>query len=283
MAEAPPRARVDLHCHSTASDGTLTPTEVLQRAAQQGVDLLALTDHDTLNGLHEAQQAAASLPLQLINGVEVSADFHGRVLHVLGLRFDDTAGHPLAEGLQQSDRLRRERGARIQEKLARKGMADAAERAEALCDHGQALTRTHFARALVELGYCPAMQDAFDRWLGQGKSCYQKARWPVLEEVVGWITASGGVAVLAHPLRYKLTGAWLRRVLTAFRQAGGSGLEVVTGHYNPDQTRRSAQWARAFELQASAGSDFHNPANPHVELGRLETLPAGLRPVWAGW
>ncbi len=274
---------MDLHCHSTASDGTLGPAELLQRAAQQGVELLALTDHDTLNGLEEARQAAENLPIQLINGVEISADFHGRVLHVLGLNFSSREDQPLREGLAHSDRLRRERGRRIQEKLARKGMADAAERAEQLCENDQALTRTHFARALVELGYCQAMQETFDRWLGQGKSCYQKAQWPSLEEVTGWITASGGVAVLAHPLRYKLTGAWLRRVLTAFRKAGGSGLEVVTGHYNPDHTRRSAQWAREFALMASVGSDFHSPENPHVELGRLETLPAGLRPVWAGW
>jgi len=278
-----PGQRIDLHCHSTASDGTLSPARLLQRACARGVELLALTDHDTLAGLQAAHEAARHLPLQLVNGVEVSTDFQGRVLHILALGFELDAQNPLALGLAESDRLRRRRGQRIQERLARKGMADAAERAEQLCSQGQALTRTHFARALLELGYCTDMQQAFDRWLGRGKSCYQKARWPELEPVLSWITRSGGVAVLAHPLRYQLSGAWMRRVLTAFRKAGGSGLEVVTGHYNPDSTRRSAQWAREFELMGSAGSDFHSPDNPHVELGRLEALPAGIRPIWSLW
>ncbi len=281
MAEA--GTCVDLHCHSTASDGTLSPTELVQRAASQGVQLLALTDHDTTSGLAEAHAAAADLPLQLLNGVEVSADFHGRVLHVVGLGFQLDTDNPLARGLRESDRLRRERGARMQERFCKKGMADVAERAEVLCGSGQALTRTHFARALVELGYCDEIQQGFDRWLGQGKPCYQKAQWPELGEVVQWIRESGGLAVLAHPLRYKLTGAWLRRTLTAFRKAGGSALEVVTGHNNPDDIRRTAQWAREFELMGSVGSDFHSPDNPYIELGRLQPLPAGIRPLWACW
>jgi len=276
-------AKIDLHCHSTASDGTLSPAAVVQRAAEQGVALLALTDHDTLSGQAEAFRAAAALPLKLISGVEVSADFHGRVLHVVGLDVRLDADTPLARGLAESDRLRRERGAVMQDRFVRKGMADVAERAEALCQQGQALTRTHFARALVELNHCQNLQQAFDRWLGQGRPCYCKAQWPALEQVVDWITASGGAAVLAHPLRYRLSGAWIRRVLTAFVQAGGCALEVVTGRNDPDGVRRAAQWASSFDLLGSAGSDFHTPEYPWLELGRLQPMPAGIRPLWSRW
>lgn len=270
--------RYDLHCHSTASDGLLSPSEIIQRALEQNIDVLALTDHDTLDGLKEARIASQNQNIVLIPGVEISADFYGRVLHIVALDFipNDSA---LYHGLKESDAIRRHRGERILEKFRKKNMLDVADTAKELAGT-QALTRTHFARALVQLKYSDTLQGTFDKWLGQGKSCYVKTQWPSLSTVLDWIIQSEGRAVLAHPLRYNLSAAWLRRVIAHFKEHGGQGFEVCCGANTPEMNRRSAEWAKRYDLLASCGSDFHSPENPWVELGRIAPIPKDLIPIW---
>ncbi len=270
--------KYDLHCHSTASDGALTPTEVVRRAHQYGVTHLALTDHDTIEGLQEARMAAGQLGMTLIPGIELSATWQNKCLHIVGLGIDPQ--HPtLLEGIKRQQQIRVARAAKIAGKLQKKRIDGALE---AVCQKAGAsmVTRLHFAEFLVEQNHVQSFQEAFDKYLGTGKPAYVTTTWASLEETVYWITESGGVAVLAHPLRYKMTASWLRKTLTAFKQAGGIGMEVVTGQSSVDDIHRSQQFARQFDLMASQGSDFHNPANRWVELGRLAEMPAGLRPIW---
>jgi predicted metal-dependent phosphoesterase TrpH len=268
----------DLHCHSTASDGALSPTEVVERAHQQGVTHLALTDHDTTNGLQEARTAAKQLNMTLIPGIELSASWQNKCLHIVGLGINPS--HPvLVEGIEYQQQIRIKRAAKIAGKLQKKRITGALE---AVCQKAGTtmITRLHFAEFLLENHHVDSFQEAFDKYLGNGKSAYVSTTWASLEETVQWITESGGVAVLAHPLRYKMTASWLRKTLTAFKQAGGAGIEVVTGQSSVDDIHRSQQFARQFDLMASQGSDFHNPDNRWVELGRLPEMPAGLKPIW---
>ncbi len=270
--------KYDLHCHSTASDGALSPNEVVERAKQMGVTHLALTDHDTIDGLETAQAAADKLDINFIPGIELSATWQNKCLHIVGLGIDPEH-HVLVDGLKQQQRIRVERAAKIAEKLGKKRITGALE---AVCQQagGSMVTRLHFAQFLLQNNHVDSFQQAFDKYLGAGKSAYVATTWASLEETVHWITASGGVAVLAHPLRYKMTASWLRKTLTAFKQAGGTGIEVVTGQSSVDDIQRSLHFARQFDLLASQGSDFHNPDNRWVELGRLADMPAGLKPIW---
>ncbi|WP_150048652.1 PHP domain-containing protein [Methylomonas rhizoryzae] len=268
----------DLHCHSTASDGALSPAELLMRAKDKGVSVLALTDHDTTFGLEAAAASAEQLGICLLNGIEVSALYANQCLHVIGLDIDPK--HPvLAAGLARQSELRGQRARKMAEKLAKKGIADAYPAVRALASTGE-ITRSHFANFLVQAGKAKDQQDAFDKYLSKGKPGYVPTQWAELDEVVAWINAAGGVAVLAHPLRYNLSHKWIDRVLAAFKQVGGVGVEVVTGRSSPDDIRLSAQLALKHGLYASLGSDFHNPDNPWVELGKLAPLPAGLQPIW---
>lgn len=274
--------RVDLHSHSTASDGALSPAELVRRAAAQGVGLLALTDHDTVAGLDEAGAEADRQGLRLVPGVELSVAWQRKSLHVVALGVDPA--HPaLRHGLARLQEIRAERARRIGARLAKHGVAGAWEGASALAGAGQ-LTRSHYARYLVEAGYCRDAEAAFKRFLARGRPGYVAVEWVAMEEALAWIRAAGGLAVLAHPLAYRLTGAWLRRVLEAFREAGGTALEVVAGQRTqPQAVQQLAGYAHKYRLLASIGSDFHSPANPHVELGRLPPLPQGLEPVWSRW
>ncbi len=268
----------DLHCHSTASDGALSPSQLVQRAAEHGVTTLALTDHDTLKGLAEAQIMADTLGIQLIPGIELSASWEKKCLHIVGLGIDPQ--HPaLMDGIRLQQQIRVDRATKIAEKLAKRRIEGVYE---AVCATAgtDMVTRLHFAQYLLQQKYVTSLQDAFDKYLGQGKPAYVSTHWATLEQTVSWITASGGIAVLAHPLRYKLTSSWLKRALTAFKHAGGRGIEVVTGQSSVDDIQRSLQLARRFDLFASQGSDFHNPDNPWVELGRLAPMPSGVKPVW---
>ncbi|WP_198243530.1 PHP domain-containing protein [methane-oxidizing endosymbiont of Gigantopelta aegis] len=268
----------DLHCHSTASDGALSPSQLVQRASEHGVTTLALTDHDTLKGLSEAQIMADALGIQLIPGIELSASWEKKCLHIVGLGIDPQ--HPaLIDGIKQQQQIRIDRATKIAEKLAKKRIEGVFEAVCATAGSDM-VTRLHFAQYLLQQEYVTSLQDAFDKYLGQGKSAYVSTRWATLEQTVSWITASGGIAVLAHPLRYKLTSSWLKRALTAFKQVGGRGIEVVTGQSSIDDIQRSLQLAKRFDLLASQGSDFHNPDNPWVELGRLAPMPAGIKSVW---
>ncbi len=269
---------IDLHSHSTASDGHLSPTALVALAASHGVTSLALTDHDTTAGLAEAQQAANEHGMQLINGVEISTSWERRTLHIVGLGIDpdNTA---LCAGLTGLQQQRHERALRIAEKLEKLGLHNAYERARTSAAGGQ-VTRTHFARLLVSDALCKDQQQAFKKYLGNGKPAYVSMQWCSLEECISWIHAAGGLAVLAHPMLYPQTAAWRRRMVAAFKEAGGEGLEICCGHSNPDHIRTSTQDALAHNLLGSVGSDFHSPTQRWLKLGRLAPLPATLTPVW---
>ena len=270
--------RYDLHCHSTASDGALTPAEVVQRAAEFGVTALALTDHDTTAGLAEAQQQADSVGLHLIPGIELSCNWQNKCLHVVGLGIDPSYA-PLANATHLLQSTRLERAEKIAFKLEQKRIPGAMLAVKKAAGEGM-ITRSHFADFLLSQNHVATQQEAFDRYLAKGKSAYVSTTWAELEVAINWITESGGVAVLAHPMRYKLTANWMNRLLAAFKEAGGQGIEVITSRMNPDELRRVADFAKRFDLAGSVGSDFHNPANPWVELGRLPALPTHIKPVW---
>jgi len=268
----------DLHCHSTASDGALSPSELLQRASQQGVTHLALTDHDTTQGLTEASLFAETLGINLINGIELSTSWQNKCFHIVGLGIDPT--HPaLTSAIHDLQLTRIERAEQIAAKLEKKRIPGALAAVKVAAGNGM-ITRTHFADFLLSQRHVSNQQEAFDRYLGQGKPAYVATTWADTQQAINWIIEAGGVAVLAHPLRYQLTASWLKRVLTAFKDAGGQAIEVITGRTNPDEIRRTSLYASQFQLAGSVGSDFHSPANVWVELGRLAPLPKNIQPVW---
>lgn len=268
----------DLHCHSTASDGALSPTNLVQRAYQQGVTSLALTDHDTTAGLDEAQLRATEIGLKLITGIELSTNWQNMCFHIVGLGIDPTYA-PLADATYTLQNTRMERAEKIAAKLEKKGIAGSLAAVRKAAGEGM-VTRTHFSDFLKSKNHVSTQQEAFDRYLAKGKSAYVPTSWAELELVVSWITGSGGVAVLAHPLRYKLTANYLKRLLNTFKDAGGQGIEVITSRMNADEIRQAAEYATRFDLAGSMGSDFHNADNPWVELGRLAPLPTNIKPIW---
>ncbi len=270
--------KYDLHCHSTLSDGTLSPSELVQRAHDQGVTALALTDHDTVAGYTEAEVAARQAGVKLIAGIELSVNWQNKSFHVLGLNIDPSYP-PLLEATRQLQVVRYERAEKIAAKLEKKRITGAFEWVLRAAGDSM-ITRTHFADFLVAQFHVSTQQEAFDRYLAKGKPAYVSAEWANMDSAINWISQSGGNAVLAHPLRYKLTSNWMKRLLTAFKQAGGQGIEVVTGRCNADEIRLAAEYANRFELAGSVGSDFHSPQNPWVELGRLAPLPANIKPIW---
>lgn len=267
------RATADLHTHSTASDGALAPAELIDAAVAARIGLLAITDHDTVAGIAEASIAAHRQGLRLLPGIELSADWNGSTLHVLGLGID-AANPVLTTGLAVQRAARIARTDEIASRLDRAGCADAV----AVVRHNPeaALTRTHFANALVATGHCRDSQQAFDRFLGRGQPAFVKGAWTPLAEALSWITAAGGAASLAHPLRYRFSGGALRRLCDEFRDGGGAALEVVTGRASSDQTNALANHARRAGLAATRGSDFHTPGARWGALGSLSPMPAGL-------
>lgn len=273
-----PKIHHDLHCHSTASDGTLSPTELVQRACKQGVTHLALTDHDTIQGLAEARIAAETIGIKLINGIELSTSWQNKCFHIVGLGINPEA-HALTAAIHNLQLTRNERAEQIADKLQKKHIPGALEAVKKAAGNAM-ITRTHFADFLLSQRHVSTQQEAFDRYLGNGKSAYVSTTWADLEQAVNWITEAGGVAVLAHPLRYQLTASWMKRLLTAFKDAGGQAIEVITGRTNPDEIRRSSLYACQFQLAGSVGSDFHSAANVWVELGKLAPLPKNIQPVW---
>jgi predicted metal-dependent phosphoesterase TrpH len=268
----------DLHCHSKASDGVLSATDLVQRAHLQGVTTLALTDHDTVAGLAEARICADSVGITLINGMELSANWKSHCFHIVGLGIDPTYP-PLLASLENMQTTRDQRAAKIADKLAKKRIPGALEYVQNKAGDGM-ITRTHFADFLVSQHHVDTQQEAFDRYLGKGKSAFVATEWPELAQAISWITAAGGVAVLAHPLRYKLTAAWMKRVLATFKEAGGQAIEVVVSRMNADEIKLATSYAMQFGLAGSMGSDFHTPANQWVELGRLAPFPDKIKPVW---
>jgi predicted metal-dependent phosphoesterase TrpH len=256
----------------------LSPQQLVQRAHAQGVTVLALTDHDTTHGLSEAQQAADLFGMRLIKGIELSATYLHECLHIVGLNIDPLQPD-LQAGIYKQQQLRTERANTIAKKLEKKNIFGAFEAVVQVAGNGE-ITRLHFADFLVAKGYVSSQQEAFDRYLSAGKPAYVPTMWADLAEVVHWIKLAGGVAVLAHPLRYKLSAKWMRRALTAFKEMGGEGIEVVTGRAGSEEIRVSSAYAQQLSLCASVGSDFHAPDNQWLELGRLAELPKQLRPVW---
>jgi len=273
---------VDLHCHSTASDGGLAPAVLVARAHEHGVRMLALTDHDTLEGLEEARTAALALDMQLINGVELSCTWGGATIHILGYGFDVKA-QPLVDAIEQLHHGRWLRAEEISRKLAMKGMPDALEGAraiqQALGDSGNAPARPHFADFMVAQGYVKDRAEAFRKWLGAGKLGDVKQHWPTLEDTVKTLRAANAWVSLAHPWHYDFTRSKRRKLVADFLQAGGHAIEVVNGLQPADQVGSLAILAREFGLLVSAGSDFHAPGG-WSEIGVYRPLPEDLPPLW---
>jgi len=270
---------VDLHSHSTHSDGMLTPSDLVTRAFGQGVKMFALTDHDELSGLAEARSEAEVRGMTFIAGVEISVSWQTATLHIVGLNIDPEHAE-IAGGLRKLRAGRHVRAERIAADLERAGIEGALAGAQRYARNPDLLSRTHFARYLVERGYVKDMQTAFKRYLTPGKPGYVDHQWAELAQAVRWITAAGGAAVIAHPARYNLINRLREALLGEFRDLGGTGVEVVTGSHTADQCATWARYARRFELKASAGSDFHGPGESHLDLGKLPDLPYGLVPVW---
>jgi len=272
---------VDLHCHSTASDGALTPREVVRRAAAMGVELLALTDHDQLSGLDEARETAYDAGIGFVDGVEISVSWRSVTVHVVGLGVDPRH-QALREGLQRVRSGRIERAREIGRQLEQAGIAGGFEGAMALADNPEMVSRTHFARHLAQSGRVASAKDAFRHFLVPGKPGYVSHRWAQLSDALRWIVDAGGRAVLAHPGRYRLSAGATADLLGEFRAGSGSAIEVVTGSHSPDQYALFGALATQHGLAASRGSDFHGPEEG-AELGGLPELDRRLRPVWADW
>jgi predicted metal-dependent phosphoesterase TrpH len=273
---------IDLHSHSTRSPGRLAPAELAARAASRGLMMFALTDHDEVDGLEEARAAAEAYGIVFINGVEISVTWNDRTLHVVGLHIDPRE-ETLARGLRTIREGRDRRAAEIAVSLERAGVSGSLRGALAYVTNPALVGRTHFARYLVEQGHARDMQSAFRKYLTAGNPGYVAHRWAGLEEAVRWIRTSGGVAVLAHPGRYKLASRERESLLGDFRDAGGDAIEVVTGSHSESDYAMWGCYAARFGLRASCGSDFHGVGESRLDLGRLPPLPAGCVPVWKHW
>ena len=269
----------DLHCHSTVSDGTLEPEVIAARAHARGVELWALTDHDEMSGQRRARDAALALGMDYLAGCEISVSFAGETVHIVGLGvdIDDPA---LIEGLARTRGGRAERAREMAESLARAGVHGTFEGALRHVGNPDLISRTHFARYLVEAGVCDDVAEVFRRFLTEGKPGYVPHRWASLGDAVRWIVGAGGMAVVAHPGRYKFTPNEEYALFTEFKAHGGQGVEVVTGSHGPADFVKYAAAAREFGLCASRGSDFHSPEESHTELGSLPPLASDLTPVW---
>ena len=274
-----PTLNADLHCHSVVSDGTLTPEALAARAKANGVELWALTDHDEIGGQNRAAAAARDNGLQYLTGTEISVTFAGETVHIVGLGFD--ADDPrMHQGLFATRGGRGARAREMSDQLAQVGIHGAYEGALKYVGNPELISRTHFARFLVEVGACKDTPEVFRRYLTEGKPGFVPHRWAGLRDAVQWITQSGGVAVIAHPARYRFNATEEYALFTEFKAHGGRGVEVVTGSHTAAEAVRYAETAREFGLAASRGSDFHSPDESHTDLGRLPPLPADLTPVW---
>lgn len=269
----------DLHCHSVVSDGTLTPEDLAARAAGNGVELWSLTDHDEVGGQHRAAEAARRHGMRYLTGTEISVTFAGETVHIVGLGFDpdDALMH---RGLTETRGGREARAREIAAGLAHVGIKDAYEGAVRYVGNPELISRTHFARFLVETGVCRDTSEVFRRYLTEGKPGFVPHRWASLKDAVHWISSSGGIAVIAHPARYRLTANEEYALFTEFKAHGGLAVEVVTGSHSAAEYVKYAETAREFGLAASRGSDFHSPDESHTDLGKLPLLPGQLTPVW---
>ncbi len=278
----PWRLNIDLHCHSTVSDGTLAPREVVRRAARNGVQMLALTDHDEVAGLADAADEARRLGLPFVPGVEVSVSWAEETSHIVGLRIDPT-DPVLLSGLASIRQGRDARARQIGAELAQAGFAGAYEGAQRFVGNPNLVSRSHFARYLVEVGASPNMKAVFSDYLVRGKPGYVPHRWASLSDAVAWIRHAGGVAVVAHPARYRLSETALWALIDEFRACGGRGIEVLSGSHTQADAQRFARWSREFGLAASRASDFHDADESNYDVGSLPLLPDSVEPIWADW
>ncbi len=269
----------DLHCHSIVSDGTLTPEALAERAKLNGVELWALTDHDEVGGQHRAAAAAKAQGMRYLTGAEISVTFAGETVHIVGLGFDPDDA-VLKQGLRDTRGGRRERAMEMSDGLAKVGIQGAYEGALKFVGNPELISRTHFARFLVESGVCKETAEVFRKYLTEGKPGYVPHRWATLQNAVTWITQANGVAVIAHPARYKFTPNEEYALFTEFKTHGGRAVEVVTGSHTVQEAVNYAETAREFGLAASRGSDFHSPDESRIDLGTLPFLPGELTPVW---
>jgi predicted metal-dependent phosphoesterase TrpH len=274
--------KVDLHCHSNVSDGVLAPHAVAAYARKGGVDVWALTDHDELKGVKAAREAAINLGMRFVPGVEISVTWGGETVHVVGLQVNEDEP-ALVEGLAATRTGRDARGREIAAQLESAGIPGAWEGALKYVGNPDLLSRTHFARYLVEIGACGSTSEVFRKYLTEGKPGYVPHRWATLAEAVGWIRKAGGIPVIAHPGRYRFTPVAEGALFDEFKQLGGNTIEVVTGSHTPDQYQTYAELARRYGFLASRGTDFHAPGEARVEFDKLPPLPAGVTPVWHDW
>lgn len=270
----------DLHCHSTVSDGLLAPAELVRRASGNGVELLALTDHDEIGGLAEADAAAQQAEMRFVSGVEISVSWgDDQTVHIVGLGFD-AAYEPLVQGLARVRSGRDSRAQRIAAELDKVGIHGAYEGALRYAGNPALISRSHFARYIVELGHAKEVKNVFDWWLAKGKPGYVAHPWATMEDALAWIAGAGGVAVVAHPGRYRLSRGEMGEMLSKFKELSGVGIEVLSGSHNEEHVKEYAHLARHYGFLASRGSDFHGPGESWVDLGRLPDLPGDLQPVW---
>ena len=271
----------DMHCHSTVSDGLLTPAEVVRRAQGNGVELLALTDHDELGGLAEARATADEIGLRFVDGVEVSISWgDDQTVHIVALGIDP-ANVALRDGLQQVRSGRDARAGRMAAELDKVGIHGAYEGALRYAGNPALVSRSHFARYIAEQGHARDVKSVFDYWLAKGKPGYVEHAWATLEDALRWIGDAGGIAVIAHPGRYRLSKVELRELFVAFKELGGRGIEVLSGSSKDDEVREFSRIAREFGFLASRASDFHGPGESWIDLGKMRDLPEDLTPVWS--
>jgi 3',5'-nucleoside bisphosphate phosphatase len=271
----------DLHTHSTASDGILSPALLVEKASAVGINTLALTDHDTVSGLAAAQSAAIKHDMTLINGIELSCLWNNKTIHVVGLNFN-AENKTIIDATIHLNHLREERAIKIGEKLKKVGIDNAYENAKRIAAGGT-VTRQHFSTYLIENGNAKNQSDVFKRYLVNNKPGYASVEWPSLEETISQINGAGGISVIAHPLRYKLTATKLRKLIKEFKELGGKAIEVVTGHNQSNEIEMATGYAKRYDIAASVGSDFHSGNTPWSQLGNLAELPQGLTPVWELW
>jgi hypothetical protein len=269
----------DLHCHSLVSDGTLTPEALACRAHANGVQIWSLTDHDEIGGQERAKKAAEDLGMQYISGVEISVTWSSQTVHIVGLGIDYTNA-ALVEGLYQTRTGRSKRAKAISAQLDQIGIKNAYEGALQFVGNPELVSRTHFARFLVDSGVCKDTNEVFANYLVEGKPGFVGHEWANLNDAVNWITQAGGIAVIAHPGRYNFTSLQLNELYGQFKDMGGRGIEVVTGSHTKDEYKTFAKVALQHGFLASRGSDFHSPSESHVDLGTLPDLPSQLQPVW---
>jgi 3',5'-nucleoside bisphosphate phosphatase len=269
----------DLHCHSVISDGTLTPEELALRAQKNGVELWSLTDHDEIGGQHRAIAAARAVGLPFLTGTEISVSFAGKTVHIVGLGFDPDSDI-LRQGLANTRGGRDQRAQEMADQLAHVGIRGAYEGALKHAGNPDLISRTHFARFLVETGVCQDTHEVFRRFLTEGKPGFVPHRWATLKDAVQWIVQSQGVAVIAHPGRYGFSANEEFALFSEFKSHGGQAVEVVTGSHTSAEYVTYAEMATEFDLMASRGSDFHSPDESHTDLGALPWLPGHLKPVW---